>query len=384
MSMEKETQSQELQVAFIGGGMNSAIGQTHRIAIELDQRIKLVAGCFSQNPEENHKSAIAYRVPNERTYASLKELLREEAESIDAIIVLTPTPNHSQDVLECLEHDVPVICEKALATSSEEIKKIKEVLYTRKGFLVVTYNYAGYPMLRELRQMIRNGVLGKIEQIHIEMPQEGYVRRNAKGEPNKPQDWRLKDMSVPTLSLDLGVHLHHIVDFLSGEKPLRLVATQNRFGAFGEVVDNAICIAQYTNSLVCNIWYSKAALGHRNGLRVRVYGSEGSSEWYQADPEHLHFSDNQGNRKVIDRSNHEMEVCSQKRYTRFKAGHPAGYIEAFANLYWDIADVLDNYVSTHEIIRHEYVAGVDEAYSGLLMLEAIAASSEQGKWIELT
>ena len=239
-------------------------------------------------------------------------------------------------------------------------------------------------MLRELRQMIRNGGLGKIEQIHIEMPQESFARRNAKGEPNKPQDWRLKDTSVPTLSLDLGVHLHHIVDFLAGEKPLRLVATQNRFGAFGEVVDNAICIAKYTNSLVCNIWYSKAALGHRNGLRVRVYGSEGSSEWYQADPEHLHFSDNQGNRKIIDRSNHEMEVCSQKRYTRFKAGHPAGYIEAFANLYWDIADVLDNYVSKHEIITHEYVAGVDEAYSGLLMLEAIAASSEQGKWIELT
>ena len=227
MNKDKKTHSIELRVAFVGGGINSAIGQTHRIAIELDQRIKLVAGCFSQNPEENHESAIAYRVPNERTYASLNELLSAEAQSIDAIIVLTPTPNHSQDVLHCLEHDVPVICEKALATSSKDIEKIKEVLHTRKGFLVVTYNYAGYPMLRELRQMIRNGGLGKIEQIHIEMPQEGFARRNAKGEPNKPQDWRLKDTSVPTLSLDLGVHLHHIVDFLTGEKPLRLVATQN-------------------------------------------------------------------------------------------------------------------------------------------------------------
>ena len=384
MKKDNTTSASPLQVAFLGGGINSAVGRAHRTAIELDQRFKLVAGCFSKDPEENKGSAREYMVAPERTYDSLAELLQAEAESIDAIIVLTPTPNHYQNVLRCLKQGVPVICEKALATSSQDIGRIQEELDRQKGFLAVTYNYAGYPMLRELRQMILNGTLGRIEQIHIEMPQEGFARRKTNGEPNKPQDWRLKDSSVPTLSLDLGVHLHHIVRFLSRERPLRLVATQDRFGAFGEIIDNAICIAQYTNSLVCNIWYSKVALGHRNGLRVRVYGSDGSAEWFQADPELLHFSDNKGHRQMIDRSCSEMQLSSQDRYNRFKAGHPAGYIEAFANQYWDIAEALEHYVSTHEIMKNDYVAGTDEALEGLLMLEAIAASAQERKWIELS
>jgi predicted dehydrogenase len=384
VSKNKTSHKKQLQVAFIGGGVNSAIGQTHRIAIELDQRLRLVAGCFSQDQKENQKSALAYGVPPERTYSSLNELLKSEVQSIDAIVILTPTPIHHNDILLCLKHELPVICEKALATSSAEIKSIKETLSAHKGFLVVTYNYTGYPMMRELKQLIRKGKLGNIQQIHIEMPQEGFSRRNREGLPNKPQDWRLKDTSIPTLSLDLGVHLHHIIDFLTEEKPLRLVATQNQFGAFSEVVDNSICIAQYTNSLVCNIWYSKSALGHRNGLRVRVFGSEGAAEWYQADPENLQFNDNKGHRTIMDRSCDEMEICSQDRYTRFKAGHPAGYIEAFANLYWDISDALESYISTREITTHNYVANIDKAYDGLIMLEAMVTSVEQEAWIDLT
>ena len=373
----------QLQIAFLGGGINSAVGRAHRTAVELDQRYKLVAGCFSLNDKVNKASALEYRVQQDRTYKNLTALLDAEKDQIDLIVILTPTPHHKQDVIQCLEKGVPIICEKALAASSAEVLEIKKVLDINKGFLAVTYNYTGYPMLRELRQMIKQGLLGKVEQIHIEMPQEGFVRRNEQDQPNTPQEWRLHDGILPTLSLDLGTHLHHMIHFLTKEKPIELVAVQNQFGAFEQVVDNAICIANYTNSIVCNMWFSKTALGHRNGLRVHVYGDKGAAEWYQMDPELIHYSDYRGHRSIIDRANLEVQVSAQERYNRFKAGHPAGFIEAFANLYSDIADALQAFTETKELGGNEFVAGVNEALEGMLMLEAIDTSAKQKTWIKV-
>ena len=374
----------QLQIAFLGGGINSAVGKAHRTAVELDQRYQLVAGCFSLNSEINTASALEYRVQKNRTYTNLATLLEAEAGKIDVIAILTPTPHHKQDVIQCLKKGVPVICEKSLAASSAEVMEIKNALESNKGFLAVTYNYTGYPMLRELRQMIKRGLLGKVEQIHIEMPQEGFVRRNEQDQPNTPQEWRLHDGLLPTLSLDLGTHLHHMIHFLTEEKPIELVAVQNQFGAFDQVVDNAICIANYTNSIVCNIWFSKTALGHRNGFRVRVYGDKGATEWYQMDPELIHYSDYRGHRSIIDRANLEAQLSAQDRYNRFKAGHPAGFIEAFANLYSDIADNLLAFQETKQPVVDEFVAGINEAMEGMLMLEAIATSAKQKTWVKLS
>jgi predicted dehydrogenase len=136
---------------------------------------------------------------------------------------------------------------------------------------------------------------------------------------------------IPTISLDLGVHVHQMIDFLTGEKPIELVAIQNSQGNFKQVVDNSMCIARYTNNLVCNIWYSKAALGYRNGLRVRVFGEKASIEWYQMDPEFLIYHDNAGRKITLDRANADIEIANDLRYNRFKSGHPAGFLEAFAN-----------------------------------------------------
>ena len=165
-------------------------------------------------------------------------------------------------------NNVPIICEKALVTCSEEATDIRALLLERAGFLAVTYNYTGYPMIRELRQMIAQGRFGKIQQIHIEMPQEGFARMGNNGNPIVPQDWRLHDGPVPTISLDLGVHLHMMVRFLTGEKPMEVAATSNTYGNFAQITDNVSCIARYTNNLNCNIWYSKTALGYRNGLKL--------------------------------------------------------------------------------------------------------------------
>lgn len=376
---ELNMNNKKLKLAFLGGGINSAVGCTHRIAIEMDKRYELVAGCFSRHEDINIKTCEEYGVNPQRLYRDLEELIINEKNNIDAICILTPTPNHRNEVINCIKNGIPVICEKALAISSAQAVEIKKALEDHNGFLVVTYNYTGYPMLRELKNMIKKNKLGKINQVHIEMPQETFVKVDKEGNPQKPQKWRLEDNEFPTISLDLGTHTHDITSFLTNEYPLELVAVQNSFGSFKEVADNVISIVQYTNDIVSNIWYSKSALGDRNGLKVRIYGEKGSAQWYQMDPENLYFNDNKGNRSIIDRASENTSISKELRYNRFKAGHPSGFIEAFANYYCDIADLLHGKTKNDD----RYVFGIDEAIEGLKMLEAISRSSKSKCWVNI-
>jgi predicted dehydrogenase len=372
------TQKSPLKLAVIGGGINSAVGTTHRIAATMDGRWQIGAGCFSTHRDVNLMTAQQAGVPEDRTYSQWQELLEREKGRSDAVVVLTPTPLHKDMVIAALEQGHAVICEKALAGSSGEAQQIKSVADKMNGFLAVAYNYTGYPMLRELKRMIESGRMGRLQQVHVEMPQEGYTRLNRQNEPNVPQPWRLQDVDVPTISLDLGVHLHHLVYFLSGQKPLEVVATQNTFGFFG-VVDNVMGIARYTDDLMCQIWYSKCALGHRNGLRVRVYGELGAAEWYQMEPETLSYYDKKGNVATIDRTSLDSTISTELRYSRFKAGHPSGFIEAYANHYYDIAESLLAFQEGRPCTS-PWVFNAELAEEGLKLCEAISASAKEQCW----
>ena len=359
--------------------MNSAVGTTHKIAAQMDGRWQLSSGCFSTEQKSNDQTAEAWGVAPDRVYKTWKDLLDAERDMLDAIVVLTPTPSHTEIVVSALELGYAVICEKAMTVSSDESRLISDAVNNNDAYLAVTYNYTGYPMLRELQSLIQRGKLGKLNQIHIEMPQEGFARIGKDGKKPIPQSWRLHDAKIPTLSLDLGVHLHHMIDFLSSEKPVELVAINNSFGHFDEIVDNTMCIARYTGNLDCQIWYGKTALGNSNGLRVRVYGVEGSAEWLQMQPESIILNDNKGRKSILERSSVDVQIADELRYNRFKAGHPSGFMEAFANYYYDLADSI---IEFREKGWHSssWVIGVDKAHEGLLMLEAIARSAESKSW----
>jgi predicted dehydrogenase len=368
-----------LTLGFIGGGVNSAIGDTHFIASQMDNRFKVVAGCFSRHADINIQTAEKWGIASERQYQTVEDMLLREKGRLDAIVVLSPTPNHVEPIINALRQGFAVISEKALAGTCDEVLLIKQAQQQVHGFVAVTYNYTGYPMLRELRQMVQLGKLGRLEQIHIEMPQEGFVRLNRNDQPLMPQQWRLSDRLIPTISLDLGVHVHQIIEFLSGEKPLEVVSLQRSQGNFKQIIDNTMCIARYTNDIDCSIWYSKSALGYRNGLRVRLFGDAGSAEWHQMEPEFLLYHDNKGRKNVIDRSNIDIVIADQPRYNRFKAGHPAGFLEAFANHYWDIADSLKRFSETG-MQEGEYTFSTQHALEGLAMLEAVTSSSNDHCW----
>lgn len=370
----------KLKLGFIGGGINSAVGRTHKIAAEMDSRFEVVCGAFSRHHDINQKTAEEYGIETSRVYDSWGDLLEKERNRIDAVVILTPTPTHTEIILKTLDYNIPIICEKSLTNNLKDGLKIVDEVKKRNAFLVVTYNYTGYPMVREMKHMIESAKLGTIQQVHIEMPQEGFIRLTPEGKAQIPQQWRLQDDEIPTVSLDLGVHLHNMVDFLTGEKPVRLVSMQNNYGNFEGIVDNVTCLAEYTNNMSVSFWYGKTVLGNSNGLRIRIFGKEGSLEWFQLHPEEIIFSDNKGNRKRIDKSSSGLVIASQDRYARFKAGHPAGFIEAFANYYMDIANSLikykENKTKTTDVIFSE-----NDAFDSLQLTNKINISHCKKSWI---
>lgn len=370
-------QKNQLEIALVGGGVNSAVGYAHFVSSQLDGHARIVAGCFSTDATENVLSAERYRVSKERTYDSWQALLEKESTRLDAVVVLTPIPTHKEIVISALSSGLKVICEKALATSSLECQEINEAVKKNKGYLAITYNYTGYPMVRELKAIIDSGEIGEIKHIQVEMPQQSFALPGA-----NPQPWRKVDYDVPTVSLDLGSHVHHLIDFVTGGiQPIEVVSNQANHGLLSGVIDNISCMARYEAGIHVNAWWGKIALGHTNGLRIRIYGTEGSAEWRQIDPETLRMADHHGRRFLLERGQPGLKIASDSRYERFKAGHPAGFIEAFGNLYCDIyAEICGGDGANR---RSEYVSGAAIAVKNLRFLEKIQESYLKNRWVSI-
>jgi predicted dehydrogenase len=367
---------QALQLGFIGGALNSAVGYTHWVSSQLDGRWQVVAGCFSCHAQVNRETAEQWRIEPERLHPDWQTLVARERERLDAVVVLTPTPDHADIVCGLLRAGIPVICEKAMAADLAQSESIHEALLETRGFLAVTYNYSGYPMVRDLRRHVLEGTLGRLLQLQVEFPSDGFIQPT---ERMHPQAWRLRDGQIPTILLDLAVHVHHLAAFLSGATPASVNADFHHFSEFAGIVDDAYLWVEYGDGLRGSFWVSKTSLGHRNGLRLRLFGDRGSAEWVQEEAERLHIYRKDSSRVTYDRGNaaHAGEIRE-----RFKPGHPAGFVEAFANLYADIAEALGQHRAQG---RHDspYVYGWRHAHQGLMLLEAAARSHRSRQWVSL-
>jgi len=375
--MKKE--DKRLKLGFIGGGIESAVGYSHFVASKMDNRWNLVSGCFSLSKENNIDSAITYGVAKDRVYSDWQEFLQQEKNKIDAVSVLVPTPAHYEIVKKCLELEIPIICEKSITSNIDEANSIASLVKEKNGFLVVTYNYSCYPMVREARHLIKKDKIGKIIHFQIEMPQEGFIKLNNQNQLPKPQQWRLNDNEIPTIYLDLASHLHQLIYFLTRQNPIEVIADHKGFGFFKDkVIDNVISICKYTNDIQGQFWFSKSAIGNRNGLKIRIFGEKGSLEWHQMVPEELFLFLNDGSRIILDRAS-KVEVANQNIFNRFKPGHPDGFLEAFANLYFDIANCLEEYKKNKKW-HSDNVFGIDVALEGMLLLQAMSKSVNSKSW----
>jgi predicted dehydrogenase len=345
-----------MKLGFLGGGIDSIAGRVHLIASQMDRKFKVTGGIFSSNKEKSKKSAREYKVKH---FNSIKDMCKE----VDAVVVLTPTPEHYKNLIELKKYKKPLIVDKPLVSS------VKEKIDFNVP-VIVTHNYSGYPLVREIKYLIKNNILGEIKKIDIKMPQESFFKPI---KPGYPQKWRLKDYDIPTIMLDLGVHTYHLLRFIYPQKITKVFAECNKFSKFNIFDDCEILIK--LNNTICNMSFSKISLGNSNSLSIEVYGEKAGVKWIQDNSEELILSFSNGKKEILTRSFAYFEA-NKKRYQRMPPGHPSGYIEAFANLYSDIFDYLNGK-------KNDFVYDYKHSIESLIFLEKAYKSYKEQKWIEL-
>ena len=369
-----------LRLAFLGGGSNSAVGQAHFIASQMDRNFEVVGGLFNRQPEANKISGEHYSISPEMLFPSVGEMIARKNE-YDVIVVLTPTPNHFENLIPLVQANVSVICEKSVTSTLNQAIQTQALIEAQNSDFFVTFNYSGYPMVRLIREMVLRGELGELISIRVKMPQEGFLRQDrVTGRVNPPQLWRQTDGEIPTILLDLGVHVLHLASFTTGMNPNGVFSRFGNHSSMRGVVDEVEILAEYENGMIGSFWVSKTALGEQNGLEIQIFGTSGSVGWRQIEPNKLVNANQHGEVREI-RFGQGFPLVDEPRYNRFKAGHPGGFIESFANLY---ADIKASITEPNSLSREmSFAPGISQAKKGLEILEASVKSHITREWVSV-
>ena len=312
----------------------------------MDGLFSIEGATFSRSLEKSYRSVESYALPNCRTFPDSRELFEWASTEADVLLILTPSGAHLSHVIDGLEARVPIVVEKPLALSRAEVTEIKRRADDAGIPVLTIYNYTGYPMVREARALVQSGLIGSLHKARVHMPQETYLRLDKSGLPMAPQEWRLHDDGVPMVGLDLGIHALNLLNFLTARRPTSSQGTVASFGHFPEVADDIECLLGFDDGFQASLWVSKSAIGYRNGLSVSLLGRQGSLHWEQTDPERLLFDSNTGEKQILERGSPLVSGATDAKLSRFKAGHPGGFVEALANYYQDVFTFLhDGYAA---------------------------------------
>jgi predicted dehydrogenase len=365
--------NEPLRIGILGGGANSAVGSAHMAALRMDSKYTLGPCLFSHLEEENRNSHDCYGVSWPGKHNSLSEWLQSSYSELDLVAILTPSPLHKEHIFAIVDYGLSFVTEKPVGCSIEEAAEIRNLLSknpTISAYFI--HNYSGYPMFRELALRAQGGAVGKIHHIRVQMPSDGFARERVTG---PPQAWRQADPEVPMIMLDLGTHMHHLVAMILGIQPSKVLSRMHKMTNSFNVFDNVEIWERRADNIEISYWMSKAHLGEKNGLRVEVYGADGSLVWMQTEPDILLESDINSNVSIINRGAASKEAT---RRDRFKAGHPTGYIDAFANFY---ADLAEDFLGQKGIgTTNPWIRPIEEALRGIDFLGAAARSHNTGNW----
>lgn len=332
-----------LRLGMIGGGQGAYIGNIHRIAARLDGQWDLVAGAFDVDPQRGRDFAIGEGLDPARAYGTYQDLIAGEAgrdDKVDAVAICTPNFTHYPIAKALIDAGFDVICEKPLTATLEDAIALEKLARERGSFVGVTYTYSGYPMVHEARVRVANGELGKIRTIQVEYPLE-WMATAIESEGNAQAAWRTdptKNGRGGSIG-DIGTHAYHLAGFVAGLTVEALTADLATFVPGRALDDNAHVMIRYEGGARGLLWSSQVALGNSNGVRLRVFGSEGSLQWFQEQPNELIFQPLGGRVQTIKRGTDEVSEDAKVR-SRTPPGHPEGYLEAFANLYAGFAEVI--------------------------------------------
>ena len=376
-----------VRYGMVGGGRGAFIGAVHRIAAAMDGHFRLVAGALSSDPERAKASGMDLGLNPDRIYASYEEMAESESkrqDGIDAVVIVTPNHMHAPPAMKFLQSGFHVICDKPLTATLSEAEQLAETAASAGKVFVLTHNYSGYPMVREARERIRQGDIGEIRLVHAEYPQD-WLAEPLEHTGNKQAEWRTDpSRSGPAGCLgDIGTHAFQLLRFVTGLRVASVSAELSTFVQGRRVDDNVQAMLRFENGARGMIWASQVAPGNENGLKLRVYGEKGGLEWVQADPTYLWHSPLGGNRQLITRGGAGAGPAAA-RVTRIPAGHPEGYLEAFATIYSEAAAAIRARDAGMPVPEAVLVPGIDDGLEGMRFIAAcIESSSADSAWVRL-
>lgn len=378
-----------VRLGMVGGGEGSIIGETHMLALRADGLCEMVAGALSSRPDVAKASAARQMIDVDRSYDSYVQMAEREvarADRIDAVVIATPPDSHLDIARHFLSRGIDVICEKPMSRDVQEAQELVGLVTSSGRLFCLTHCYTGYPMIRQARDMVASGIIGKIRMIEVEF---------APGEPGtalEPDDpakrhWRFKEGSMGKAAIlgEVGSHSYNIACFIGGSRADSVSATLATFAERREVYDNAYVTVRYEDGSQGRLWSSYVASGNDMGLKVRIFGEKASLSWNQENPETLVHKPIGEPASILAKGYGSMSQPAQM-VTRFRAGFPEGYGLAFANLYTDFAKALiaRDLGLPHERYLRE-LPSVHDGLEGMRLIEAATASNaKDGDWTRLS
>ncbi len=369
---------------MVGGGSGAFIGAVHRMAAVLDNEFELVAGAFSSDPARSFASGEELGLPKNRVYGSYTEMFEKEKalpenERIDAVSIVTPNNMHFAPAMAAIGAGIDVICDKPLCMTQAEAVKLRDAV--RKSGLVfaLTHNYTGYPMVKEAREAVRSGKLGKIRKIVVEYPQ-GWLSTPLEAQSQKQASWRVDPARAGSSCCmgDIGSHAENLAEYITGLKISELCADLTTFVKGRLLDDDGNVLLRFENGARGVLYASQISVGEENSLHIRVYGEKGGLEWDQMEPNTLKMK--WGDRPAeLVRTGVGNLSASARWATRLPAGHPEGFLEAFANIYRNFAKaVRKRRWGTPTQPEQLDFPTIDDGVRGMSFIETVVASAKAG------
>lgn len=374
-----------LRMGMVGGGRDAFIGAVHRTAACLDNQVRLAAGALSSNPDKARASGQDLGLDDRRNYGSWQDMLAGELklpkdERIDLVSIVTPNHVHYEVARAFAEAGIHVVCDKPLCHTSEQARGL--IAAARKGNVVfaVTYNYSGYPMVKQARHMVASGALGEVRKVIVEYNQ-GWLAAKLEASGQKQADWRTDPSKSGAGGAigDIGSHAEQLVSFVTGRHVEQICADLTTFVEGRRLDDDANLLLRLTGGVRGVLVASQIEIGHENDLRLRVFGTTGTLEWRQEDPNELWHRPNGEPDRVLRRGNGYL--CDEaKKNTRIPPGHPEAFLEAFANVYNAACDAIRRGAGFEAVAAYPTV--LDGARGVHFIEKTVESSRSDRKWTE--
>ena len=377
-----EKHSRRIRLGMVGGGNDAFIGGVHRIAARIDDKYELVAGALSSTPEKARASGEALGLP--RIYEDFKEMAIREArrkDGIEAVSIVTPNHVHYAAAREFLKRGIHVICDKPLTSTLADAKKLVKAAEDSEALFILTHNYTGYPMIRQAREMIANGDIGKIRVVQVEYPQDWLSEE----QDFKQAEWRTDPArsGAGGSTGDIGTHAFNLACFATGLEVESLAADIQAFVPGRKVDDNAHVLLRFAGGARGMLWCSQVAPGNENSLKLRIYGEKGGLEWSQEDPNYLLYTPLGEPKRLITR-NGAGAGDAAARMSRTPGGHPEGYLEGFANIYSEAAEAILAARDGKKPGREVIYPTVQDGLAGVKFVDAcVRSSAKNAGWVKL-